>query len=452
MQKLLTKYGLAAHLALLAVAPLFLSATTILWLSGLALVWVLIEPSRIGGEMLHDARQRVAYAVFTDPLFWVSLLIAVVAGVRCWNDGVALSYDAEAARWLLSEPVFPMLPSSVRGAGLMEFAVACALVAVLQGCRHAMGRSARCAFALVASFLSGIGAICLGILYAMGNPWCAGRVECALTTPMFIGSAFGVYLAAGIVAMLSAFENKWFRAFPLTLVAVCGNALGLVMFSPPVTAVLFAAIAVLVFAYAFVYAFRKLGAGGEFKVLVVFSISLVAAGLLLNVLIPREVFQSKIAVYSGGDIIPEGAEALRNALSAMCVKIWKGSPWLGSGLGAFPLSLKFVATDADWVAISPFQAAPLNGYWLLLVERGVVGAFVIACPLALLLWTYGLRLVKGILKELPHPLCWVGPFMLVAATVETLVDASFLFPGATLSVAAFMAVSASAFPKEKHNG
>ena len=91
MQKFISKYALAAHLALLAVAPLFLSplvgegtvATVLLWLSPLAAAWVLLEPSRRADEMLHDARVRVASLIASDPLFWF-LLLAVVLAYACW--------------------------------------------------------------------------------------------------------------------------------------------------------------------------------------------------------------------------------------------------------------------------------------------------------------------------------------------------------------------------------
>ena len=66
MQKLIAKYGTAAHLALLAAAPLFLFpflpdeaiATVLLFLSLPAAVWTLMEPSVLDGEKLHTARER----------------------------------------------------------------------------------------------------------------------------------------------------------------------------------------------------------------------------------------------------------------------------------------------------------------------------------------------------------------------------------------------------------
>ena len=67
VHQFLAKYGLAAHLAFLAVAPLFLFpfcaassvAVTLLWLTLLAAVWCGLMPSVRRGERLYDARLRV---------------------------------------------------------------------------------------------------------------------------------------------------------------------------------------------------------------------------------------------------------------------------------------------------------------------------------------------------------------------------------------------------------
>ncbi|MBR1921794.1 MAG: hypothetical protein IJ829_07335, partial [Kiritimatiellae bacterium] len=106
MQKTISKYGLAAHLALLAVAPLFLfpfcgsvwTARTLLWLSLSAAVWTFVAPSCRKDEMPHDARARVASSIFVDPLFWFSVVLVLFAVVRWLNVGVAMVYDAEAKR------------------------------------------------------------------------------------------------------------------------------------------------------------------------------------------------------------------------------------------------------------------------------------------------------------------------------------------------------------------
>ena len=97
MQKFIAKYGLAAHLAILAVAPLLrlpfcgerVVAAVLLWLSLLTGLWMLLGPSVRGGERLHDARHRVAFALLSDPLSWVLLGGIVFSGFRALNTGIA---------------------------------------------------------------------------------------------------------------------------------------------------------------------------------------------------------------------------------------------------------------------------------------------------------------------------------------------------------------------------
>ncbi len=74
VQLLIAKYGLAAHLAFLAVVPVLLFpfcnawtvATVLLWLSLIAAIWALLEPSLRGGERMSEARRRVAKGMWRD--------------------------------------------------------------------------------------------------------------------------------------------------------------------------------------------------------------------------------------------------------------------------------------------------------------------------------------------------------------------------------------------------
>ena len=102
MQKFIAKFGCAAHLAVLTVAPLFLFpfveremlAVVMLWLSLPAALWAILEPSVRGGEHLHNARRRVLRGMLRDPLLWALLVVVVITGVRAVNVGIALAYDA----------------------------------------------------------------------------------------------------------------------------------------------------------------------------------------------------------------------------------------------------------------------------------------------------------------------------------------------------------------------
>ena len=449
MQKLITKYGLAAHLAITAVAPLVLSPIASLWLAAIAAVWVVMEPSRIADEMLHDARRRVSSSVLRDPLFWVLVGLVIVSGIRALNSGIAMSYDAETSRWFLSAPPVSIMPASVEGTGLPLFSLAVVALPVLIGCRHALGKSARYAFLLVASALSGLGAVVMALMLRENVPEVVLLAKCPITEPSYVGSAFGVYLAASALALEAAFERRWLKAMPLAALAVLGNAVGLFLFAPSIVAAMFAVATLVVFLYAFAYVRIKLGDSTEFKYLVVFGISLVMGAMLVMSIAPKSLLDGRIEPFTTGMFLPENFAAIRDALSSISSNVWKDGPWLGSGLGTFQYDLRFSASPSDWAVVTPLQKAPLNGYWLLLVERGVIGAFFLAVPIVLMLVTYLRRLVGGVTAAFPHPLCWLGLVLVAAAGVETLGDASFLAPGAALAIAAVFSLSANAFPKEK---
>jgi len=452
VQRFISKYGLAAHLAILAVAPLFLSPVCVLWLAAFAAVWLVMEPSRIGGESLGEARKRVFGDLVKDPLFWTFALVGLVVAFRCVNGGIAMSYDAETQVWSVSKPKFPILPGAVTGFGLPELASFLALSVVVMGCRQALGRSARMTFLFCASALSGAGGVTLAVLLAMGDPMPQALLACSQANPVYVGSAMGAYLLAGTVATFAAFEAGWLKAIPLTLLCIGGNAVGLFLFSPAYVQVVFAVAELLLLVYAFYFALRRLSGSGEFKFLVTVVISLTLAAVLVISVLPESTLSVRLAPYLTGSFIPGSFEETRAALSAIALKAWKSNPWLGSGLGSYPLDLQFLAGEADWALVSPEQLAPLNGYWFLLAERGIAGAVLIAGPLGFLLWSFGNGLVRGIRSALPHPAAWVGLAALVSFLVEMVVDASFSLSGTMLATAAFLAISACSFPKEKCNG
>ena len=451
MQKLISKYGLAAHLAFLAVAPLFLSPVCVFWLSGFVILWLIMEPSRISGERLHEARARVAGQMMRDPLLWISLVLIAYALVRFFNVGIGMTYDAETQVWAMSKPPLPILPGCVAGFGGPELAGVLAFAVVVQGCRHALGRSARTAFMLCVSALSGAGAVVFAVLMYQGDSLILSLAKCGLESPSFIGSAFGVHWLAGTVALLGVHEHRWLRAMPLTILSVGGNAAGLFLFAPAPVQVVFLAGELLVLVYAFVYALRCLERSGEFKFLVTFAMSVVTGGVLAVAVLSNADLAARLAPYETGAFLSEEYLASRKALSAVALGAWKGNPWLGTGLGSFPLNLKFLSAGIDWSVVRPEQLAPLNGYWYLLVERGILGAVLIACPLGVLLWTFAVDLVRGIRLRMPHPQCWLGPVAMVAVLVEMLIDTSFFISGVPLAVASYLAIAACSFPKENHN-
>ena len=98
--KIVSKYGLAAHLGLLAAFPIalsqFLDADTLgcvlLWLSLFAAIWVFFNPSVRLGEHSADARMRVFVSTVRDPAFYF-FVVAIVRGHK--RDARALGYVYE---------------------------------------------------------------------------------------------------------------------------------------------------------------------------------------------------------------------------------------------------------------------------------------------------------------------------------------------------------------------
>ncbi len=98
--RLITRYGLATHLALLASLPFVLFpllsasklAEVIFCLSGIAFLWLLVEPSMRAGEHLSVARRRVFGSLVRDVAFWFVLCALAVSFVRYLNSGVATDY------------------------------------------------------------------------------------------------------------------------------------------------------------------------------------------------------------------------------------------------------------------------------------------------------------------------------------------------------------------------
>lgn len=466
MQKAISKYGLAAHLALLAVAPLFLfpfcgevwTARVLLWMSLPAFAWTLLEPSRRKGEMLHDARYRVFTSIVRDPLFWFSLFLVVVAMVRWLNGGVAMSYDAENAVWSLRSPALAFLPGSVDGTGYLPFASVVAVLVLIQGCRHSLGKSARVGFLFVAAFLAGVAAIVAGLCAACGHKGALAAAACSTADASFVGNAFGLHLAGSMIALVGAFERKWKSAMPLLIVAIGGCGVGLYMFAPDLVILVYLVSAVIVLAFSLMYAQKKIGVLAAPKCLAMLLVA-VAAGVVFSLgVVPAAVKASKFAFLSQEDakFLPEWLFGARDALSAIAASVWKDHSWLGTGLGSFALDIRFNASSADWALFAPKQAGALNGWWQMLAERGISGVILFASPLFFIAWTYVLRAVafvgrvvsSGHLAELmaTHPVCALGPVAVAATAACGFIDHSFCRPETMMAATAMFALSASAFP------
>ena len=464
MQKAIAKYGLAAHLAILAVAPLFLFpffdgdtvAVTLLWLSLPAVAWTFLQPSVRRGEMFHDAQARVSSDIFRDPLFWVMLAAVVFSGIRALNTGVAIAYDPETAKWHMASPRMPLMPASSGSEGFLPFAASLGCMVLVIACRHAMGRSARQAFFLLASSMAGAAAVLAAFLAGTGNASVLAALKCPYTELSYVGVAFAVYSVCGIVAVVSALENRWNRPVPLLLLSVGGTAAGAFAFAPPYVVGIFIVAWLVVFAYAFFYAFHVMRGASEFKLLIILAVSLASGWVVVMMTIAPSVTSSRVEALLSRSFFPDWYGAARDAVTAIAMKAWTPSPWLGTGVGSFGLDLRFNAVSADWQVLPRELVAPPFGWLKLLTERGIAGVAMMALPLAIMLVSFFARLVGWLfVRTTPRPACVVAPAVLLAVAATGFFDCSYLRADVLMAVAAVLALSANAFPKAgkgKSNG
>lgn len=403
--------------------------------------------------MLHDARSRVATAVVMDPVLWVSLAVVVMAGIRWANGGIAMAYDSEAATWYMKDPPLAFFPGSAEGAGRLPFAAAVALAVVLQGCRHALGKSARVFFLVASSFLAGTAAIAAIVLGAAGHAGAKGFTECGLACASYPGMAFGLHFVGGLAGLAGAFERKWNRYALLFSFAVGGCAAGLYFFAPTFTIVVFAAAGALVFVYSAVYVAFEVGSVDACKCMVAVLIALSVPVLCAMGMGTDGVNEARLSFISdGGSVFPQSYRPLGDLLSSIAAKAWKVHPWTGTGIGTFSMDVRFNAAPADWSLLPYGLVTALNGWWYVLAERGIIGVLVFALVGALLLFTFVWRLVASFGLRFYHPACLLGLVALAAAGTDSFFGASFLRPEATVAVAAFLATAASAFPAARKAG
>ena len=458
MQKLIAKYGLAAHLAFLAVAPLVLFpffgesviATVLLWLSVPAALWTVLEPSVRNGEMLHNARRRVAHAIFFDPLFWLSLVLVAFAGLRALNTGIAFCYNAETTTWYVSTAAFSIFPGVVGTAGYLQFASAVAFLVLVQACRHSIGRSARMVFLLLTAAFAGMASMLLLVLIYMGHASALAFLPAAESTSFsYLGLVFGLDLVGAFVALCAMFEYGWGKSFPLVVIGIAGTSAGVFAFAPPYMSLGLFVAALVCLAYAFFFVYWRIRSSSELKLLVLAGIALTLGGLLIALLLPSGFLTERLAAFRKFKMFPDGYWMLRGTLSEAAFKSWMSHLWIGTGIDSFPLDFRFNATPETWTLLPRGAKALANGWWFLLAERGIVGCVLLVLPFVFLQVTYVRRLIMGERWSLPHPVCLVLPLVLVLFVASAFLDCSSFRAEVLMTMGALAAVSAAGFKRRK---
>ena len=455
MQDFLTKCGLAAHLALTAVAPLFLFpfcggsdvAGVLFALSVFAAFWILLSPSRLRGEQPYEARSRVLSSILHDPLFWVLVLILVYSVVTWLNTGIALAYNAEEAVWYRASAAMDSLPASVKGEGAVFAAGAFALLVVVTGTRQALGRAARATFLYYVTVFGGIAAIFDLICLFSNVEGALKAVHCGWTVSSYAGTGFGVILLSGLASLEIAFEEKergriFFNGF-----MVGANVAGLLFFLPLEMSLVFLAVGVIFILFSCSRLVYVTAANDAFKYLSILGLAALIPILAVIWLMPDELLVARSALFSRGTYLPENWLEIRGTLDRIAHTAWEGAPWLGTGIGSFSLDLRFGAEPMDWAIIPAGQATTLNGWWQILAEAGIVGLLLTLIVPAFLLFTWFHRLfafAKG--RKVVVLSATLGIAALALVCLEAFGTVSICRPEVMILVCSLLAVAGKAFP------
>lgn len=451
MYKFLSKYALAAHLALLVVAPLFMfpffgareTSVVVLWLSCLCAFWLFLEPSRRYGELLHHARKRTYESIKSDPLFWAFFLLAAFAAVRCLNGVVSLGYDFVAEVWHVSSSGIEWLPSCTNGEALPIFATLSALMVSVIAARHALGASARAMLLFLSSLFAGIAFLVAFFAYRFG--FASGDAASLLKyeSASFAGTAFGIFFLAGIVSFAGMLKYQWNKSLLVFSFATGASFAGLLFFAPLSVVLFYSVAGLLVFAATFIFVAVAFGIVPALKVFVGFiiaavvSVAVVAFAPIHDLSAIREFIAGNFALF------PENYFALKASLADISMAAWERSMWLGSGIGAFPLIVQLGEMESNWVSHS------FNAWLALLVERGIIGTVLFFIPACFMAFTFVSRIFSAALRKVFWPIAVFGPFVALISAVLGFFDSSVLRCEVMVSTSVFFAIAASSFPKGK---
>lgn len=467
VHKVISKYGLATHLALLASLPYVLSffcsarttAVVLLWVSAFAILWILAEPSILAGEHLSSARARVRAGMLRDPFFWFAVLAVAFTGVRALNGGIVLAYDAEKNAWAVAAPALAWFPGVRGDAGFLPFATTLGVCTVVLGLRHAVGLGARISFGMTASFVAGGGALAAVVCVCGEQPGFVNLATRGFMGGVHLGVPSGIWLIAALACGVQAESRKWSGARLPFCLAVAGNAAGVLFFLPPLLSALCFALAALTGVFGCVRLVRSVSKVAVFRYLTLVALGSALPFLALSSLAPDAVRAAKSGGFDTAAVFPEIYRQTAEALSRISTAMWKASPWCGAGLGAYGLRLPFLADKADWAVLTPGVSSALNGYQMLLAERGILGCAVFGVGLLLMLFTWGRRLVEAALwlrerdEGAPFvftvpPVVWTMPLVLAVFGADAWFAPAFSAPASVFACAAALALAAASFPRK----
>lgn len=463
-----SKYGLATHLAIAAGLPVamsqFVSAHILgcvsLWISLLAVIWLVMEPSVFSGETVSIARRRVLNGILRDPFTWFLSFAVVFCLVRWLNSGLKLAFDAEAAVWAVSGPLLPLLPASAGDAAFLPFAAVVVMSVVIIGVKHALGRNARVWFGIFAAAITSVGGMEAAICAGFGmEPFCTAAMA-SFGAESFPGTLYALFLLVAIACGIEAEERGMTKVRLVFALAVAGNVVGAYVFLPTILSLSYLGVALLVAVVVLAFANQRTSTAAMARAFAMFFFGVVMAMFAVMVLPNKDIQSSKGEGLSLEKAFPVALADRNEALRRISKSMWLTDPWSGVGIGAFPLQTPFNAVEDDWMVLPPEPKNGSNLYFTLIAERGIVGALMWTLWIGFLLWFWVSRLIGAVewhggLDEGRNfmldvsTIVWIGPVVLALAAVDAWFSVGVPLAPLFVCVAVAMSLSAASFPKHR---
>jgi len=391
VHRLLTKYGLIAHVACICLFPVSVfgqsrvaGLTPLFWLALMVVEWMFLLPSVKRGETLVDARRRMLHALLWDPFLYAGVGLVALMMIQYLNSGLELVYLPDADIWQLSDPTVTWAPFAVESNAVfthLAWFTACCVVGV--ALRAAAGRGAKRVLLQLLAYASGAIALCMVALALYGSPpyasWTNG------TGAPAAGTFFGFWMLVSIGLFVDNAEREQRISVPLFVLAGIGNLLGMLFFASPLMMVVFLVIGVILLLYGMVYLVPLTPKRMQLKLFVIHILCLGAITASLVYLFPQNPVAEKM---KSAQPVAEHWAALaarHEVRSNAAISIWQQHPWTGVGPDGFYHYVALAVTQDQWSLIEQDRAFVFNDSLQFLCEFGVFGAgLVLAAIIALL--------------------------------------------------------------------
>ena len=391
MQKVLTKYWLAFHLAVLFLAvwvsvlyPGMGMTISLFWLSFFTVQAFVLLPSMQKGETMGVARLRVCVNAVQDPFVYAGVALVIFVFIQWLNSGCPLTYQTDTELWRYSAPPVGWLPYSVEP--YPALAVLALFIASVVGggiFRNGIGRAGKRFFLDMASLFSGGIAVYMVVMSLAGcQPYSAWA---ALPGGCNWGMCFGFWLVVALGGHLNFLENSFAKTLTWSFFSLLGNLLGLLQFGSPLGIALFVVAALLMLVYWAIFLMRQVAGGIARMKLSLCVVMAVGMTLVLFFYLFRgSPMKEKVAQLADAQYYGTLFDG-RQFQAPLAWKIWQDHPWTGVGANGFAYYSRTLIDEANWTRLNGYGGLLSNDWLQFLAEYGILGAGLLAGLLIILL-------------------------------------------------------------------